>query len=100
MKKIMIFAAIAAMVLSSCADSKTFKKADGTEFTAQPYGWMDKNDYKIDGVQYEVCAGNVVWSILTAETVVGPILLTGVGLYEPVSYVEPQTASADKYITN
>ena len=89
MKKILILAAIAAMVLSSCANSKTFKKADGTEFTAQPYGWMNNNDYKIDGVQYEVCAGNVVWSILTAETVVGPILLTGVGLYEPVSYIEP-----------
>jgi hypothetical protein len=29
MKKILILAAIAAMVLSSCADSKTFKKADG-----------------------------------------------------------------------
>lgn len=91
MKKLLIMAAIAAIVLSSCADSKTFKKADGTEFTAQPYGWMDKDEYKIDGVEYEVCAGNVVWSILTAETVVGPILLTGVGLYEPINYVEPKT---------
>ena len=98
MKKLMMIlaVAIASIAMISCADSKTFKKADGTEFTAQPYGWMDKNDYKIDGVQYEVCAGNVVWSILTAETVVGPILLTGVGLYEPVSYVEPQTVSTDK----
>ena len=96
MKKIFIFAAIAAMVLSSCADSKTFKKADGTEFTAEPYGWFDKDDQKIEGVQYEVCAGNIVWSILTCETVVGPIILTGVGLYEPVSYIEPQTTDADK----
>ena len=60
MKKVMIFSAIAAMVLSSCADSKTFKKADGTEFTAQPYGWMNESDYKIDGVQYEICDDNIV----------------------------------------
>ena len=89
MKKVMIFAAIAAMVLSSCADSKTFKKADGTEFTAQPYGWMNESDYKIDGVQYEICADNIVLSILASESVVCPILLTGLQLYEPVSYDEP-----------
>lgn len=88
MKKVMIFAAIAAMVLSSCADSKTFKKADGTEFTAQPYGWMNESDYKIDGVQYEICADNIVLSILASESVVCPILLTGLQLYEPVSYDE------------
>ena len=75
MKKLLSMAAIAAIVLSSCADS--------TEFTAQPYGWMDKDEYKIDGVEYEVCAGNIVWSVLTAETVVG--------LYEPINYVEPKT---------
>lgn len=89
MKKLMIFAAIAAMVLSSCADSKTFKKADGTEFTAQPYGWMNESDYKIDGVQYEICADNIVLCILASESVVCPILLTGLQLYEPVSYDEP-----------
>ena len=83
MKKLLSMAAIAAIVLSSCADSTTVKKADGTEFTAQPYGWMDKDEYKIDGVEYEVCAGNIVWSVLTAETVVG--------LYEPINYVEPKT---------
>jgi hypothetical protein len=90
MKKLFVLAIVTTIMLSGCADSKTFKKADGTWFTAQPYGWMDKNDFKIDGVQYEVCVGNVVWSILTSETIVGPIILTGVGLYEPVSYIEPR----------
>jgi hypothetical protein len=31
-----------------------------------------------------------VWSVLTAETIVGPVLFTGLGLYEPVDYIEPK----------
>lgn len=88
MKKIFIFAVILTVLLSGCAKSKTFKRSDGTEFTARPYGWMDRNDYRIDGVEYDVCTGNVVWSIVLSETIVGPFLITGVGLYEPVSYSE------------
>ena len=92
MKKIVLFLMAAVMLLSSCADSKTFKKSDGTEFEAHAYGWIDREYAKIDGVEYEVCAGNIVWSILTCETVVGPIIITGLGLYEPVSYTEPTTS--------
>jgi len=88
MKKNLLFAAIAAMVLSSCADSKTFKKSDGTEFTAQPYGWMDK-EKAIEGVEYEVNTGNIICSVIFSETIVAPVLLTGLELWEPVSYVEP-----------
>lgn len=88
MKKIFFFAAAFAL-LCGCADNKTFKKADGTEFVATPYGWMDKEN-KIDGVQYELCGGNIVWSIVLGETVVAPVLLTGLSLYEPVSYSEPK----------
>ena len=28
-----------ALMLSSCAEKKTFKKCDGTSFVASPYGW-------------------------------------------------------------
>ena len=90
MKKVLIFLIASVIFLSGCADSKTFKKADGTEFTAKSYGWIDSEDEKIPGVEYEVCAGNVVWSILLSETVIAPILITGWGLYEPVSYTEPE----------
>lgn len=89
MKKILMFAAIAAIVLSGCADSKTFKKADGTEFVAKPYGWMNK-DEAIEGVEYELCKENVVVSVLSVETLAVPVLLTGLELYQPVSYVEPK----------
>lgn len=94
MKKLLI-ALICGVLLSSCADSKTFKKADGTEFTANPYGWMTKEE-KIPGVEYELCSGNIVWSCILSETVIAPVLLTGVGLYEPVNYVEPNVAPKEK----
>lgn len=89
MKKTMILAAMAAMFLfSGCADNKTFTKADGKTFTASPYGWMD-SERKIDGVEYELCTGNIVLSIVFSETVAAPVLLTGLELWEPVSYTEP-----------
>ena len=84
----MVFLVAVAMILSGCADSKTFKKSDGTEFIANPYGWMTKED-KIEGVEYKLSSGNIVWSIVLGETVVAPVLFTGLALYEPVSYTEP-----------
>ena len=87
MKKVIIFMAVVAM-LFGCADSKTFRKSDGTTFTAKPYGWMDKEN-RIDGVSYELSEGNLVWSCVLGETVVVPIVLTGLYLWEPVEYVEP-----------
>lgn len=88
MKKIILFAVFAA-VLCGCAEKQTFTKSDGTQFTAKPYGWMDK-DKAIDGVEYDICTANIVLSVIFGETVVAPILLTGLELWEPVSYVEPQ----------
>lgn len=90
MKKIfsVIAIAIVSIVLTGCADSKTFKKSDGTEFIANPYGWMDK-DEAIDGVNYELCKENLVLSVLFSETIAAPVLLTGLELWEPVSYNEP-----------
>lgn len=49
MKKILFTFLI--LSLLGCAENKTFKKADGTEFVAQPYGWMTDGQ-KINGVSY------------------------------------------------
>ena len=88
MKKfIVLFMMVLAMM--SCADSKTFERADGTKFVAEPYGWANYQSNKIDGVVYEVCAGNIFWDVITVETIFIPVWLTGWELYEPVSYVEP-----------
>lgn len=80
---------------AGCADEKTFQKADGTFFTAEPYGWMNTSK-KVDGVVYDICPGNIVWSIVLGETVVAPVLFTGLALWEPVNYVEPVVKPAQK----
>lgn len=87
MKKLFILLLTA--LLMSCADSKTFEKADGTKFVAEPYGWANYQSNKIEGVVYEACFGNIIWDVIMVETIVVPIWLTGWELYEPVSYVEP-----------
>lgn len=48
MKKfIVLFMMILAMM--SCADSKTFERADGTKFVAEPYGWLTTNLIRLTG---------------------------------------------------
>lgn len=89
MKKLFGLLLIAIIALSSCADSKTFERADGTKFVAEPYGWANYQTKKIEGVTYEACIGNIVWGVIAVETIVIPIWLTGRELYEPVSFVEP-----------
>lgn len=77
-----------ALVFVSCANSKTFTVPDengqDVTFIAKPYGWANADDCKIEGVEYEVNVGNVVWDILLVETIVVPIYLSGWQLYEPV----------------
>lgn len=89
MKKI-LFVLFALVALSSCADSKTFKKADGTTFTAEPYGWANYQSKKVDGVIYECCLGNVIWGIIGVETIIVPVWISGWELFEPVRYEEPK----------
>lgn len=89
MKKLFGLLLIAIIALSSCADSKTFERADGTKFVAEPYGWANYQSNKIEGVTYEACFENVVLGIVAIETVIVPVRLTGWELYEPVSYTEP-----------
>lgn len=89
MKKIVLLL-LSVVILSACADSKTFTKEDGTTFTAEPYGWANYQSKKIDGVVYECCLGNVVWGVLGLETVIVPVWLSGWELFEPVRYEEPK----------
>lgn len=76
MKKLFGLLLIAIIALSSCADSKTFERADGTKFVAEPYGWANYQTKKIEGVTYEACIGNIVWDVIAVETIIIPVLLT------------------------
>lgn len=86
LKKILsysIYALLAAVLLSSCADSKKIR-INGKDVVVEPYGWMDEDEFKNDSVIYRVNTGNVVLSVIGVETVFLPIVLTGKYLYEPV----------------
>ena len=83
MKKILVIIISCCLLFASCANSKTFT-IDDKYVTVQPYGWMNKSE-KNENVNYRICTGNIVWSVILSETIIAPILLTGLGLYEPES---------------
>ena len=83
MKKIVLAALVVASLFASCSSEKTFKKKDGSTITAKPYGWASKEN-KVEGVNYELNAPDVVASIIFAPSVIAPVLLTAYDVWEPV----------------
>lgn len=77
---------VALLLLTSCADSKKFV-IEGKEVTVEPYGWANQDAKKVEGVVYQMNAGNVFWDIILFETIIVPIYLTGWQLYEPIAYI-------------
>ena len=90
MKKLIILI-MSALMICSCAESKKFRKKDGSVFTAEPYGWANYQTNKIEGVKYEINAPNMVLSLVSVETIIAPVLITGYNLFEPVFYTESDT---------
>lgn len=82
-KQIIIFLFIGCLLLS-CADSKEFKISEKEYIYAEPYGFANKDARKDENVIYEICFGNVVWSIIGIETIIIPVWLIGWEIYEPV----------------
>ena len=82
---------MSALMICSCAESKKFRKQDGSVFTAEPYGWANYQTNKIEGVKYEINAPNMVLSTIFAETIIVPVLITGYDLFEPVCYIKSDT---------
>lgn len=93
MKKILLFAVIAACLLASCSDSKTFTDSNGSKFTAEPYGWGNFETQKIEGVKYKLNVPDVVISCIFCETIIVPVLITAFDMWEPESYEVPKTAT-------
>ena len=89
MKKIILAALVVASLFASRSSEKTFKKKDGSTITAKPYGWASSKENKVEGVNYELNAPDVVASIIFAPSVIAPVLLTAYDVWEPVLYTEP-----------
>ncbi len=81
MKKSLI--ALSLLALTACADSKTI---NGRKVNS--YGLLsvaaDALDKPQDDVEYQLCAGNVFWGIMTSGGIIGPLYFFGFSLYEPV----------------
>jgi len=96
MKKNYVFLFIVvAMMVSSCANSKHIrmpieKQIDGktyvidTTVNVKPYGLFNQEKKKIEGVEYKLVVGNVIWSVILIETIGVPIYFIGWRLFEPV----------------
>ena len=97
MKKLIILI-MSALMICSCAESKKFRKQDGSVFTAKPYGWANYQTNKIEGVKYEINAPNMVLSLIFVETMIAPVLITGYNLFEPVFYTESDTTEINNGI--
>ena len=85
-------------MICSYAESKKFRKQDGTVFEAEPYGWANYQTNKIEGVKYEINAPNMVLSLIFVETIIAPVLITGYNLFEPVFYTESDTTEINNGI--
>jgi hypothetical protein len=76
-----------AMMLSSCADEKTFT-INNKEVVVEPYGWYNHQTMMHDSIIYEPVIGNIVWSVILIETIVAPVYFTGWAIMEPVKKKE------------
>lgn len=89
MKQLVAMVLIFTVLLSSCADSLTYENGQGNEVTAYSVGLFNQDD-KDPNVNYKLCVGNTVWSVILVETLVAPLYFVGWSILEPVS-VRQQT---------
>jgi hypothetical protein len=88
MKKIIIIFLIS-MFIISCANNKDFR-IDGNNVTIEPYGWFDM-DAKNKNIRYKLCVGNIILSAIFCETLLVPVLITGLQLWEPIEYIPKES---------
>lgn len=65
--------------LAACSDPKVIGGV-----TYETYGLLNQDEVKNPDIQYHLVMGNLIWSIVLAETVVAPVYFVGFDLYEPV----------------
>lgn len=75
--------AIFIMTISACGNDKVI---DGKLY--ETYGLLNKDEVKDSNIRYKIIVGNVIWSIITVETVVLPAYFVLFSIYEPVGKAE------------
>mgnify|MGYP003152316627 CR=1 FL=1 len=64
---------MSALVITGCGDAKVI---NGVKYDT--YGLLDEGEKKNPDIEYRIIVGNVVWSLILAETI-----------YEPVGVKDP-----------
>ncbi len=78
-KLIVIMMCVCLMSVMGCSDTK---EIDG--ITYDTYGILNQGDEQNSNIEYDWVFGNVVWSVLTFYTIIGPIYFIGFDLFEPI----------------
>ena len=87
MKKTIMFAALVALLLTSCADNKTI---NGIKY--RPYGFFNAKTAKNPNIEYEVSGYAVFSGIVFSEFLFIPTIYTfGYNLFEPVGTISKNT---------
>jgi hypothetical protein len=81
MQKIFVYISVIVLLVTllGCGQNK---EINGHQYVT--YGLFDEGQYKNPDIEYRLIIGNVVWSIILAETIVAPIYFIGFSLYEPI----------------
>jgi len=77
--KNIIIALVSILLLSGCANKK---EINGNMYDT--YGILNTDSKKNPNIQYELVAGNVIWSIVLIETIIVPVYMIGFSIYQPV----------------
>ena len=68
-----------AFLVVGCGQPKTI---DGV--TYDTYGFINADTKKNPKIRYEVCTGNVIWSVLLAGGLIAPVYFIGFSLFNPI----------------
>ena len=79
MKKIVVILVSLVFLLNGCATPRSLENK-----VYPTYGFFNESTDKSKNVCYKISVGNVIWSIILAETVIAPIYFIGFDLWEPV----------------
>lgn len=83
MKKLTIIVIMCLIIsiisVPGCSSKKTI---DGVKYDT--YGLLNQSLKMNPDIEYKLCIGNIVWSILLAKSIVAPIYFLGFDIYEPV----------------
>jgi len=60
-------------------------------YTYDTYGIINEADKKNPDIEYHIIIGNLIWSLILAETIIAPIYFIGFSLFEPIG-VKNKTA--------